>query len=75
MKDFKITCPHCGSEQVEYIDEMRTKIDVEGGYGHYSFSCNNMDCEEYFYVFMEVETTKIEVSRDKYKNYKTIFKK
>ena len=75
MKDVKIKCPYCGSEQVEYIDEMRTMIDVDGGYGHYSYSCNNSDCEEYFYVLKTVETIKIEISKDKYKNYKTIFKK
>lgn len=75
MKNVKVICPYCGTEEVEYVDDICTEIDIDGGSGHFRYSCNNVDCYEDFYVFMVVDTTKIEVSKDKYENYVTIFEK
>lgn len=75
VEEVKIRCPYCNSEDVEYVDDICTEVDMDGGSSHNRYACNNEECYENFYVFMVVDTIKVEVSKEKYSNYETIFDK
>lgn len=75
MSNIKIKCPYCESDKVECSDVLGSEIGIHGGHEHSSYSCYNEECGEYFYVNIVADTTKVEVSKDKWKNYTTIYKK
>lgn len=71
MNDYNIKCPYCGSENVEGVDIIGSDDCTE----HEIYNCCNKECGEYFYVFMTKEVTKVEVSKNKWTNYKTVYEK
>ena len=73
MSKINIKCPYCDSENVDGVDAISEEISGTKGISHESYHC--YDCNEYFYVFTTLEVTKVEVSRDKWSNYKTIYSK
>lgn len=58
-----IKCAYCDSSNVEYSDDVNERIEL--------YYCDN--CNEYFYVREIIDIVEIQVSKDKYKNYKTTY--
>ncbi|HBH0413516.1 TPA: hypothetical protein KSL57_001670 [Clostridioides difficile] len=75
MNEVKIRCPYCNSSDIECIDSIDCEIDFDGGSEHSRYRCRNENCDETFYVIMIVDTVKIQVSKEKWENYKTIYNK
>lgn len=71
MDKIKIKCPYCGGENVDGVELINDEIYGTKGISHESYHC--YDCDEYFYVFTTLGVIKVEVSKDKWDNYKTIY--
>ena len=69
MENYNITCPHCGSDNIGYIDMINNDSLSE----HDIYECK--DCEESFYVYNTKAITKVEVSKNKWTNYKTVYER
>lgn len=75
-KDIQIICPYCGSIEVDCVDNFNFETDlryVNGSFSHSLYSCNNEECDETFYVAVDMTITKVEVSKEKWENYQTVY--
>ncbi|MGL4801920.1 MAG: hypothetical protein ACRC18_06615 [Cetobacterium sp.] len=69
MKEIK--CPYCDGNNVDEVD----LIGSDSGCEHSVYRCYSETCGEHFYVFKTIDIVKVEVSKDKWDNYKTVYTK